>query len=346
MIWRLCLFVKNNLRLLLEEFVKLNKTPYFNREINAYLLELIEFTEELIANYNTLPADATRLISKILWSAAKYLSGTSIHKVPYEIVYCLKLALDDWNSDPKLITTALTDDPDFHFMHVNPGVIINLIYPGKNTNKDIIQIAFPTLYRHRPLYIIALYHELGHFIDKQFKITDWSFRSDPVPKDQRKKEEAHRSEYFSDLFAASYAGKAYLQFLNNFAPGDPTTDSHPSTADRIDNLNAFLESRNNTQIDRINNVLLQLGKPLLALKYTKPALTDCFDNLRPYTFKNTNELHGIFEAGFDYLQSVQSAPNQLWSKFDEFKRDKVVNDLVEKSIRNKMITEEWSNATA
>jgi hypothetical protein len=264
--------------------------------------------------------------------------------VPYEIVHCLELVVQDWDKAPKLVTTALTDDPDFHFYHFNPGQIINTFVPTHDVNKQIIQIAFPTLYRHKPLYIIGLYHEIGHFIDNHLKITEWSIRKDMIAPNV--KEKSHRSEFFSDLFAASYTGKAYHSFLSKFAPDDPESETHPATLDRLDNIASFLSGKENKLLQTINSVLVDLGYPRLSIKFSKPDVSSCFDNLRPYNFRNTEELHGIFEAGFDYLEKVNSAPTELWRNFADYQKDKVLNDLIEKSIRNKMITEKWNDATS
>ncbi|MCK9606554.1 MAG: hypothetical protein M0R33_08905 [Methylomonas sp.] len=173
-----------------------------------------------------------------IWTASKFLSGSTSKKIPYEIAHCLKLALEDWTHKKALITTALTQEKNysFYFEGVWPQFyILAESYTGIKFESELVQIAFPKLYQHRPLLNVALYHELGHFIDIHQGIVNQSLLLVPSamlplpsinfsglsPDLVNQIAIHHRREYFADLFAASYAGKAIRDFLAEFAKNNP-----------------------------------------------------------------------------------------------------------------------------
>jgi len=284
-----------------------------------------------------------------IWFATKYLIGSTSKEIPYEIVYSLKTALDDWEINQRfLITTALIDDPNYFFQALDPSKVIRQFLPKVKID-GLIQIASPRLYRHKPLNIVALYHELGHFVDDFHKVTSNSILlHPPATTDQvaLQQEIYHRKEFFADLFAASYSGDAIKFFLQKFAPNAPESLTHPSTTNRIANIDTFLKSRNNKSISIIKDTLNTKKLPLLRRRFTSPDITTSFNNIRPYQIQNDRELHGILEAGWKLLQDIEKAPFPPWSKLDnEFEAERIINDLVEKSIRNKMLKQKWAYGT-
>lgn len=288
-----------------------------------------------------------------IWTASKFLSGSTSKKIPYEIAHCLKVALEDWTQKKALITTALTQDKasSFYFQGVSQQFyVLAEAYSDVRFESELVQIAFPKLYQHRPLLNVALYHELGHFLDTHQGIVNHSLllvHSDQLPLPSVPPEFTnqvatnHRKEYFADLFAASYAGNAYRDFLAEFAPNYQVCETHPATNDRLALIDTFLSESKSDIIDLFQSTLSSLGLQQIKVAFSVPDVFDSFTNARPYAIKNEAELHGIFEAGANYLKSLQNKPISPWIEAGEITTQRAINDLVEKSIRNCMITDRW-----
>jgi len=293
-----------------------------------------------------------------IWTASKFLSGSTSKKIPYEIVHCLKRTLTSWTHKNALITTALTQEKNlsFYFQGVIPEFYtVAEAYTGVKFNSELVQIAFPQIYQRRPLLNVALYHELGHFLDVHHGIVNRSLllapsEQLPLPSidlnifPSKQKEEIatyHRREYFADIFAASYAGMAYREFLDAFAKNNPVCMTHPATDDRLALIDAFLSGTHTDIVELFQRSLANLSLRKLDINFSVPDVAAAFDNARPYTIQNEAELHGIFEAGNTYLKKAQTTPANLWIEIEETTSERIINDLVEKSIRNSMIVDQW-----
>ncbi len=342
------MFTKTNLHLLLEELEKLSRTPYFNKSLEEYLSSLIQAIELVIDDYEKLPSAVTHEISNTIWTAAKYLKGGSSKTIPYESVYALKIALKDWVSGECAITTALLDDLNYHFNQVAPGDVIEKFIPSVSFETKLIQIALPKLYRHRPIYNVALYHELGHFVDRQFGITKLTMLAHPLKPEASEEDhriyESHLGEYFADLFAASYTGTSIASFLNLIVPNQAASFTHPATNDRTSVVNDFLSKKSQLVVDMFQSTLANRGLPSLEIRYVAPDIKESFNNIRTYQIANTAELHGIIESGWTmWLEEREKEP---WVNLEDREFARILNDLIEKSIRNKMISTKWNDANS
>ncbi len=308
----------------------------------------MQVTNTLIQEYPSTPTEVSKNLLESIWTASKYLIGSTTKTIPYELVYALSTALRDWNIGNNIVTTALIDEFNFYFQGIDPN-FKKLVksYLTIEISHDLIQIALPKLYIHKPLYSIPLYHELGHFIDNHKRITSYSRLLHPLPgKYHEQVEVAHRQEFFADIFSASYTGLASVIFLNEFAANAVETHSHPSTKQRVEVMTSFLEGKSNGITDIFYNTLTKLGLPPLMRRYEVPKLVECFNNIRPYCIKNKKELHGILEAGWNYLLTRDSEPDSGFNEIsDEFEPAKIINDLIEKSIRNMILQEKWDNGS-
>lgn len=348
------LLTKTNLQLLSGKLEKIAETPYFSHDLNQYLEQLRVVTERLLSDFNILPPGITEAMTDQIWIATKFLSGSTSKKIPYEIVHCLKKSLEQWTDKKAIITTAVTQEKGYSFYFQGmPQDFYSLAaaYTGVNFTGELVQLAFPEIYQHRPLLNVALYHELGHFLDTHHGIVNKSLLMIPYDElalplqnndfntltDQQKQEIAthHRREYFADIFAASYSGNAYKNFLKEFAGNNPVCMTHPATEDRLKLIDLFLSKQQNEIISLFQNALTTLNLIKLELAFKIPDVTEAFSNTRPYSIQNEKELHGIFEASATYL-------NQLSLNSDEeIDTERVINNLVEKSIRNSMTVDRW-----
>jgi hypothetical protein len=323
----------------------LSQTPYFSEALNEYLEGLIGLSDSVLTTCGQTPDQVTRAMSRMLWMATKYLYGSTSNQIPYEAVYGLGRALRDWIAAPCEITTALIYEPNYYFQAVSLSDLAKQ-YWGVEFKTTLVHIALPSLYRHRPLYHVALYHELGHFIDNQLKISEYTLLTNPVPPAALSSELNHRMEFFADLLAASYTGKAIRIFLEQFAPGAPVSATHPSMKDRLDTIDAFLAGEPAPALDIFQSALSGRGLPMLSKRYIAPDVKSCFWNIRPYRLETDEEVHGILESGWSFLNEPDLQNAMPWSGFDTFDAETIVNDLIEKSVRNRMIVARWSSGTA
>ena len=334
---------------------KISETPYLNNELNLYLRDLRKVTSILLTKYDDIPSKVIEAMTSQIWTATKFLAGSTSKNVPYEIVYCLKKSLGDWTHKSAIVTTALTQDKNysFYFEGIPPDFYsLAKTFTGITFNGELVQLAFPEIYQHRPLLNVALYHELGHFIDIHHGIVNnlllgvSSYDELALPKiDFNKVEDifqkqslalSHLREYFSDLFAVSYVGNAYMQFLVDFAGNHPASFTHPATEDRLELMTIFLSGKPNNIVELFQKSLAALNLNKLEVLFSEPDISDSFQNTRPYNINNEGELHGIFSASTNYL-------SELTDEKDKFDTERIINNLVEKSIRNSMIVDQWGS---
>jgi hypothetical protein len=155
----------------------------------------------------------------------------------------------------------------------------------------------------------------------------------------------HLREYFADLFAACYCGSAIKRFLEGFAPSSGPSFTHPATYDRIQVVQAVLTGTQHAMIDAFNLALKARAQPLLKPRFIRPALDACFDAIRPAALSSDAEVHGILDAAWEYLDRAAERSTEPWKSLDDLEIERVINDLVEKSIRNRMILEQWNRET-
>lgn len=334
--------------MLLRQLEDIAETPYFRPALTEYLDQLRESAKALLAKHHTIPPLASDLIAYQISAAAQFLAGSTSKRVPYEIAHCLRLALGDWTSDDVLVTTALSPDLEagFYFKGVhNQFSLLVAAFLGIQFKSELAQISLPQIYRHRPLYTIPLYHELGHFLDVRFGVSVLTLKNNPplatVPIDH---ERSHRMEHFADLFCANYAGAASTQFLVDFAGMQGGSPSHPSTADRLAVVGDFLAGTQNPLVDMFQGALTQLSLPALKQRYLLPPVQPYFDNVCPCKIASDAECHGILLAGYQYLRNAVANTPAPWDAVGEHAVEEIINDLVEKSIRTNMVNARWTQA--
>ena len=224
---------------------------------------------------------------------------------------------------------------------------------GIDLHIELAHISLPALYRHRPLYHVALYHELGHFVDTHYKISESTMLQHPPqnkpgisPITLHQIELRHRMEYFADLFAASYTGVGIHNFLNNFAPGQAASHTHPATNNRLSIIDVFLNGKTNPIIDLFHNSLQIRSLPQLIIRFESPELDISFGEIRPVNLNSTLQVHGILDAGWSFLERALDQNIELWNDLDNLQAERILNDLIEKSVRNLMVKEKWNDETA
>ncbi len=345
------LLLESTLDLLSAKLATLAESPYFTPFLDKYLSQTKQVAQALRDRSSVLPEQTAWTITESVWSATHYLEGSKSNSTPYEIAYVLEKALRDWIDQPAAITTAIIHDCNFYFKGVDHNYQ-RLVHSelGIALDQVVVQIELPELYRNRPLPCIALFHELGHFVDRHHGVTNLATlfamrnRGEEIdPSNPPAYEEmVNWGEHFSDLFAASYVGEAIAYFLEQFAPGDGDSKSHPSTDKRVGLIRTFLSGGKSPEIELLQHTLAKLKVPLLEKRFQEPDLVANFSNARPYDVQNIAELYGTLGMGWKFWLGKPSEKYGLWHHLSNSEVARIVNDLVQKSIRNWMVKEKWN----
>lgn len=248
-------------------------------------------------------------------------------------------------ASPKhLITTAFLAEKNYYFVgvsdHFYPLVSSEL---GIDFSQRLVQVSLPSLYKHLPIHNSVLYHELGHFVDSHFGFSAMmALKNTPSGARIPQNVLNHLQEHFADLFAACYVGEAICGMLDGLAPGAGASHSHPGTDERNRIVREFLAGNQNDVVDLCNAALASLRAPLLQVRSSTPDVVAAFENMRPHTIEKREEIHGILPAALSYLAGEITMPAGQWAHLDEGAITRIVNDLVEKSIRNWMVREKWN----
>ena len=246
-----------------------------------------------------------------------------------------------------IVTTALSPDLEsgFYFRMV-PKQYYALIdaFLGIKFDSELAQISLPQVYRHRPLYNIPLYHELGHFLDMRHSVSAITLLTHPLP--QAPASLVHRREHFADLFCSCYMGAAFTAFLVDYAGMQPASSTHPATVERVTVVENFLNGTPDRIVTMFQAALALLNLRSLVPRFSVPAVAVSFDSVCPCKISSTAELHGFLIAGYDYLKVALATFPAPWNDMPPTKVESVINDLAEKSIRNYMISARWSQSTS
>jgi hypothetical protein len=339
---------KIDLYLLRDSLSECAEITYFSGGLHEFTTRLIDAINHVLANATTYGPDIVRAFALNVRAAERYLSGSTTKESPYEIEYCLKAALRTRTTREFLITTALTEDQNFHFLPSDPWQFIKKTitrFDAKGFDALLVQLGVPKIYSHKPIYCIPLYHELGHFVDFTTGITQFSLLKNPGLHPTNL---FHRREHFADLFAACYVGSSSIRTLETIALGAAASLTHPATTDRVALVNKFLTGQTGGLIDAFQHSLSLLGGVPLSVVYRAPDVKQPFDDIRPYHIADSPELHGIFESAWTYLADALDNRSPPWVKpaFSESEIERVVNDLAEKSIRNMSIRERWASGSS
>ena len=366
------MLLKSNLRLLLSQLDGLAETPYFSSGLDEYLQQLRAVLGTLLSRLSETPAtinaEVATFIGNHVWALTQFLTGSTTKQIPYEVVYAIERAASEWTSKKLLITTAIVQEANFYF-HGGRQDFFKMVETelGINISSQPIQIALPYIYRHKPLFCTPLFHELGHFVDTTNEIVATSMLMSPedvgpdlpdLPTSAdiatianqgraniKRVIQSHRAEYFADLFCAAYAGEAAKGFLEEFFPNQKVSPSHPSSTARYRLMDDFLQGKTNPILTLLQDAMVTRGLPPLSIRFAPIQIDDAFGNVRPYRLHSDAEVYGLFNAGWRYLMGAWKNASALWVNLPEEDVERLANDLVEKSIRNRMIEEGW-NASA
>ncbi|NSL89332.1 hypothetical protein ECE50_020995 [Chitinophaga sp. Mgbs1] len=317
-----------------------------------------------------------------IFQSLESLDSSTLNLIPYEMVACLKCAMDEWlvKGEKFIIVTRLINeltgfsfDPsiafnDQLFRSIKQKYSIDIVH-------RLVQISIPKALSRDYLAAVPLYHELGHFIDIKNNITSslekhlvnlfFSYQLPPAtqtellsyfpflphyhsnPKMYEFVFQRHLGEYFCDLFASQYVGRSlnlYLEYITE--QQNYPVNTHPSTTFRIKVVEDFLSNNKNVIIYYLIDAIKQVTGMDLSIRYTPPSKND-FLHFLPVDIQNERELHGLFSMGWDLWLNNWDAFSKNMNMVQPIKREQVysvINNLIEKSISNYFINQKWKLA--
>lgn len=256
---------------------------------------------------------------------------------PKELVYSMNLLLREWLDDYKKYVILISDNP---YMVTYPALDLDAKYQnielryGILFEEKIVKICMPLEHCSDFLVNVCLYHEIGHFIDRQKHLTsvvlsniiqNLSRDNNLIPLVQKyfpyythpfnsmesalqQKFYNQLQEYFADIFSAQYNSDGvimYLKYLHSHEM-DKEDNEHPSTKLRQEMVNDFLGAGN-----LITVLYVALVSPLynkrteLKVKYSHSKMSD-IGKLSIIGIANDSELHSLYMTGWELYKMDKS----------------------------------------
>ncbi|RIJ48824.1 hypothetical protein D1614_09875 [Maribellus luteus] len=352
------------------------------QETLKYLIKAI--SDENFTLFNSAQIEERRRIINFIFKSLGILDSSTTNQFPFEIIHCLQHALDEWvdpsNEKFVIVTSLINSYDDFYSFDGNlalDDVAYNIIQKVYNLTFEyrLIQINLPKFLARDYFSNIVLYHELGHFIDFKYQITA-PFAIEIQDKYNNKKYNAsdlvefqkffpyefwkreyldvltsHLREYFSDLFAAQYIGK-YSENLLNYVSGGPLaahaiSGTHPSTKNRGDLVKDFLKNNSSTFINDLKVAINLTSGKELKVRYSSEIKNSNLIKLLPIEIKTGDELSSVFVAAWElydtYTNQIEKQNNFKYPLISS-KVYEIINNLVEKSIGNYIVTSNWEKS--
>lgn len=302
-----------------------------------------------------------------------YLKNSTINAVPYEVIHCLRCAMHDWipNAEDYIVVTSYGDysiryklalfDELYERMHTLYGVEFKY---------RLVQICLPKAHERNYLCNVALYHELGHFVERQsqlhqlighlllrFKVnSEVQAYFSGIEHEQdfvnlQRKYLNYIMEYFADLFAAQYVGDSLMHYLRYIAGEMEDSQTHPSTVKRCQLVTAFLHPSGSPSavLRIISSVTEQITHCRLERRNEPLPDREDFYRLLPCEVENEQQLHSLFAVGWDIwlnlgdeFERYNQIPKAI--KLQPLQKFNILNNLIEKSINNFIVLKDWREA--
>lgn len=321
-----------------------------------------EIYKELIVLFNKVKQSKYREYDKeaIAWAKAAldivfhgvmFLDYSSSSEIPKHLIFCLNTVLDEWITQGSenyfVVISHNKSSHDFAIRAMDEAQMVkcNLYFEelfALNHRQSLIQISKPKFLFDDYLASVPVYHEMGHFIDKNYQIVRnlflrTTFKPDKV-NGERKEMVNHYSEHFSDIFAAQYIGRSAIEPLTYISNNDKkSTFTHPSNAKRIEVVDAFLSGTGSAEAMEIVNDLKAITQERVSreLKIRNQKLAqDPFQTLKPYKVSSLDQLHTLFLLGWENWLNEDS---NIRKRFPDSmiccqKINKIIKDTIELSM--------------
>lgn len=301
---------------------------------------------------------------RFICTSLEFLKDSTLNSMPFEVVGCLNLAMNEWIDNEFIIVTSLNNN--INAFSYDPTLALeDLLYQSieaqysENFEKKLVQINLPLILSRDYFSSVVLYHELGHFVDLQYAISrkimlnlfslekmEWVKYYEYLPFNQfnTRSIESHLAEYFCDIFASQYINSTsnyYLQYLTKNS--DVHSIDHPSTTNRVKVVNDFLFGNYNPIVELIKNFTKNICSRDLKIRFEE-INSDDFYNLLPLEISSPEQLHGVFSYAWKiWMDGPKTFKEKakINSVLSEDRIYKNLNNLIEKSIGNYFIEQSW-----
>ncbi len=301
--------------------------PRLNEVRNAIgrICSQLQYEDLELEDEPSLMRDAISLLQE--WSGwiANQESGTKAHL----FIDCISLATSEWLSDWEQYVFVATDG-DFAIWADPPNVDFILDWIWRRFHVQIsyrlVHFQMPFHLKNDYLFNVALYHELGHFIDSQLMVTNnmamsmtqqWlalnpncGIRNKMSWDNNTYIFQNHLKELFADLFAVQYVDESlinYMEFKYGYTSTDEST-THPSSQFRIDMLRDFCQGAQD------NPIINELSKALHAVANRKLTRITCPVQDLLLTSCNFDSVYHIFLSAwytFHHHTEVRKIPTNM-----------------------------------
>ena len=297
--------------------IKLNdaRLDYVRNTIGilSYEFEKIDFSLENTGELY-LFRDCISLLQEWTGWIANQEQGTK----PHAVINCMDIAASEWIGNSAQFILVATDG-EFGIYADDPSVELLLDWIYNRFKIDIpyklVHIQIPFHLDDDYLFNICLYHELGHFIDDQLKVTEgmavdiiasWSTRNPTAGISGKNVWELnttifqrHLKEIFADIFAAQYVGKKLIEYID-FMCEDVMShvgSHHPAPRLRKEMIMDVLRnSADNEIIENMNSALYgQTGKRILLKEQTDGVILTAGDVI----YSPIENIYQVFTATWD-----------------------------------------------
>lgn len=349
---------------------RLNK--YSDNRKQIFHEKLGKLFSDVIENFDfNLPMDLVlcREVMDFFSKSINLLDNNTINVVPHEMIECLNVALKGWIDDYNKYIIVTTDgDYGIYLL----GKSIDVTYEniknlyGIDFTYKLVNVQLPKYLLRDYLTNVVLYHELGHFVDNHYKLTETIYSeilkidinelinlyfpclTRPLtPNEKGYVLCNHISEFFADLFASQYVGSNCCNFLDYLAhdrPKDSFSPTHPTLFYRKKMVDDFLNGVSNSVLDIIKKTVQTVTGKELKVRF-RDLSSDDFYNLVPTIITDEKDLHSLFKLGWEvYLAGGEHFKDANAMSYTPSQSEvyNIVNNLIEKSINNFLIVASWN----
>jgi hypothetical protein len=327
------------------------KNPRKQEIYDNYIALFKKIKKSDYKNYNFGILSDLRKALNIIFSGVEYLNYRREKDLPEELLFCLNLVLAEWlpnSSNDYFIVISYNNTLDqFFFKAYNEGFLQKFNLLIKNLfdlsyKESLIQISKPKFLLNDFLGSVPIYHEIGHFVDRNYQIIENLFLNPSflqgLSAQERECAGNHYAEYFADIFAAQYVGRAAMEPLSYAGYGLKDCHTHPSTEKRVRVTEAFLQGTGDSDSIQIIEYLKKatLDRTNLELKIRNaPLIENPFILLSPVSIDKQG-VHGLIVEGWNQWLDVTQVIHTKYPKPSP--RSTIINKIIKESIRLSMET--------
>ncbi len=326
-----------------EKLIANCRTNFPNRKMEHIYNNMLHLFDRIkksdYTNFDSNQLETTKLALDIVFYSVEFLDYKNESDIPKRLIFCLNKLLDEWipggtddyfivvsyNKSPSEFYVRAAEQDQLRAIKLRLKLLFNIDY-----SQSLIQISKPRYLANNYLSSTPLYHELGHFIDKNYqivKILSRELGSTP-------RETNHFKEFFADLFAAQYIGRSAVAPLDESKTTESNT--HPSNALRVEVVNTFIEGTGSpvcmTIINELNRIThIRTGKNLQIRYENLNDKENPFITLIPRAIKEPTKIHTLFNLGWQHWMNPNSVIRTKYPKYADCSY--AVNNLIKDSIR-------------